>query len=131
MDKPINEDVDSVKIPVIEEKISYRTERRPVGKVRLTKQVHHETVTVDESVTTETAEVQRMPMDRFVDEVPTIRQEEDVTIIPVVEEVIVKRLRLVEEIHIRKTRQTKHDAREVSLRKETVDIQRTSLDTEQ
>ena len=125
------EDITSAKIPVVEEKISYRTQRQATGKVRITKQVHHETVEVDESFTTETAEVKRVPVDRFVDEPPTVRQEGDLTIVPVVEEVLVKRLRLVEEIHIQKTKETQTDTREVSLRQETVGIQRDSPDTKQ
>ena len=130
--KPTKEkDVASAKIPVVEEKISYRTQRQVTGKVRITKQAHHEAVEVDESFTTETAEVTRVPIDRFVDELPTVRQEGDLTIVPVVEEVLVKRLRLVEEIHIQRTKKTQTDTREVSLRQETVEIQRDSLDTKQ
>lgn len=125
------EDVTSVKAPIVEEKVSYRTQRQATGKVRVTKRVHHEAVEVDESVTTETAEVKRVSINRFIDERPTIRQEGDLTIVPIVEEVIVKRLRLVEEIHIQKTKETKTDTREVSLRQDTVEIQRVSLDPEQ
>jgi len=48
-------------------------------------------------------EIQRVPIDQVVDTPPSVRTEGDITIIPVLEEVLVvkKRLLLKEEIHIR------------------------------
>ena len=47
-----------------------------------------------------------MPIDRQVDVAPKIRIEGDLTIVPVLEEILVveKRLILKEEVHIRRTR---------------------------
>ena len=52
----------------------------------------------------ETVEVTRVPVDRMIESAPEIRTEGDVTILPVVEEVLVfeKRLVLKEELHIRR-----------------------------
>jgi len=52
----------------------------------------------------ETIEITRVPVDAFIDAAPEIRVEGDLTILPVVEEVLVveKRLVLVEEVHIRR-----------------------------
>lgn len=49
-------------------------------------------------------EIRRVKVDREVDHVPKVRVEGDVTIVPVVEEVLVveKRLVLKEEVHISK-----------------------------
>jgi hypothetical protein len=55
---------------------------------------------------TEEAGVERVPVNRLIDTEPQTRQEGDVTVIPIVEEVLVveKRLLLKEEIRIRRTR---------------------------
>ena len=55
-----------------------------------------------------------------------MRQEGDVTIIPIYEErlVVEKRLVLKEELHIRKEQQEVHDPQQVTLRREYVDVER-------
>ena len=52
----------------------------------------------------ESVEVTRVPIDKVVETAPEIRTEGDVTILPIVEEVLVveKRLVLKEEVHIRR-----------------------------
>jgi stress response protein YsnF len=67
-----------------------------------------------------------VPIDKVVDKVPTIRQENDTTIIPVLEEVLVveKRLVLKEELHIRRRLAQVDVEVPVSLRKQRVVIDR-------
>ena len=71
-------------------------------------QVKTVTDTVDQAVgaylLSEAYEVTRVAIDRQVDTAPVIRTEGDVTIVPVLEEVLVveKRLVLKEEIHLRR-----------------------------
>ena len=64
----------------------------------------------------------RVPIDREVDAVPSIRTEGDVTIIPVVEERIVVRCQLVlrEEVHVRNLRAVSTVRVPVELRRQTV-----------
>jgi len=50
---------------------------------------------IDEELTQVRVEIERVPIDRAVDVVPPIRQEGDITIIPVVEEIVVVERRLV------------------------------------
>lgn len=117
-------------IPIIEERVSYDTQREQTGRVRITKQVHEETVDVNESLTRENVQVERVPKDEFIDGTPpSIRHEGDVTIIPVVEEVLIKRLRLIEELHVSKTTETHTDTNEVVLRKEQLVVERDSPET--
>ena len=56
----------------------------------------------------ETVEVTRVPIDKVVETAPEIRTDGDVTIVPVLEEVLVveKRLVLKEELHIRRRVET-------------------------
>ena len=81
--------------------------------------LHHEQVVVE-----------RVAIGRIVDAVPPVRQEGDVTIMPVVEEelVMVRRLILKEEVHLRRVRTTVPFTETVSLRRQTVSVTRTPLD---
>ncbi len=72
-------------------------------------------VNIDEPLFTDDVSVERVPVNRIVDAVPETRQEGDVTIIPVIEEVITveKRLLLREEVRIRRSRTEVHQPRTV------------------
>lgn len=80
------------------------TKRRVVTR---TVQVRTLTDMVEDSVeadlTTTDAVIERLPVGRIIDAVPQTRVENGVTIVPVFEEVLVieRRIRLVEELHIR------------------------------
>jgi stress response protein YsnF len=87
---------------------------------------------IDEELTHVRVEIERVPIDRTVEVVPPIRQEEDITIIPVVEEVIVveRRLVLKEEVWVRHV-STKEQHREtVMLRRQEAVITREERDSE-
>ena len=73
------------------------------GKVRVRTEVESVEQVVREVLTDETVEVTRVPIDRRVEQVPQIRTENGVTIVPVLEErlVVEKQLFLREELHIR------------------------------
>src|SRR3954447_380018 len=113
-------------IPIAEEELRVEKRETVTGRVR----VRTEVDTVEElaraSLDTETVEVQRVPIDRMVDTAPTVRTEGDVTIVPVVEEVVVveKRLLLKEELHIRRRRTTKDVEIPVTLRKQRAVVER-------
>jgi stress response protein YsnF len=72
-----------------------------------------------------------VPIDRVVDVAPAVRTENDVTIVPVVEEVLVveKRLVLKEELHIRRKAETKPVEVPVTLRKQRAVVERLAPDT--
>lgn len=73
---------------------------------------------VHEHVTKEAVTIHREPVEAEIEAVPPIRQDGDLTIIPVVEErlVLVRKLVLVEEIRVRKTRTSKLVEEAVELR---------------
>jgi hypothetical protein len=91
------------RIEVAEERVRVTT--RPVAHGAV--QVHLTTEEVEETVRAtlrgRRATVERVPMDRELTEAPAVRQEGDVVVVPVVEEILVveRRLRLREEIHLR------------------------------
>ena len=111
-------------IPVVEEELNVAKRQMVTGKVRITKTIREEEAVVDEPLRVERVQVERVPIDRVVEAVPETRREGDVTIIPVVEEVLIKRLVLKEEIRITRTVQERHHPEKVILRREEVKIER-------
>lgn len=93
-------------------------------------QVHVHTVTrehpVDELLTHERVEIERVAIGRPVDAIPADREEGDTTVIPVVEEVVVVHRQLVlrEELRIRRVRVTEHHRETVSLRAQEAVVER-------
>jgi uncharacterized protein (TIGR02271 family) len=119
---PTTDDV----IPIVEETATLEKRDVVTGRVR----VHTQTSTQEEMVSAalERTDVQvtRVPVEREIDAAPPIRTEGDVTIIPVVEEILVveKRLVLREEIHVRQTATTQSVEVPVTLRKQEAVIDR-------
>ncbi len=114
-------------IPVIHEEVEIGKRTVETGSgVRISKSVREEEQTVDLPLIEERVEVERVRVDKPVDGPVPVRHVGDTIIVPVVEEVLVvqKQLRLVEELHIRKTRTGKHQPQTVTLRKEEVTVER-------
>ncbi|WP_338105552.1 YsnF/AvaK domain-containing protein [Microvirga tunisiensis] len=113
-------------VPVVEESAIIGKRQVVTGHVR----VRTVTDTVEElahaSVQREDIEVTRVPIDRVVETAPEIRTEGDVTIVPVLEEVLVveKRLVLKEELHIRRRVETETVEVPVTLRKQRAVVER-------
>ncbi|HLV79214.1 MAG TPA: YsnF/AvaK domain-containing protein [Chthonomonadaceae bacterium] len=114
-------------IPVIREEASVEKQVVQTGRARIHKKVVERQETWDEPLEREEVEIERVPVNQIVcDPVPTVRQEGDVLILPLLEEVLVveKRVMLKEEVHIRRRRSTFHHPVQVSLRSEEVRIER-------
>lgn len=117
-------------IPLAEEELVVGRRTAERGRVRVSKTVRESEALVQDSLLREEVEVERVAVDRVVQEVPEIRYEADVLVIPVVEEVAVvqKQLVLKEELHVRKRlRQTPHEER-VTLRSEEAAVERITGD---
>lgn len=113
-------------VPVVEETAVVYKERFVTDQVRLHKRVQETREALDIPVQTETLDVERVPVGRFVDAPPEIRTEGSTTVYPVVEEVLVveKRLRLVEEVRVTRRRSTRHVREQVTLRHEKITVER-------
>jgi uncharacterized protein (TIGR02271 family) len=85
----------------------------------------HETF-VDEALNHERVQIERIPVGRQVEAIPSVRQEGDTTILSVVEEtlIITRRLILKEEVHIRRLHVSEPHQEAVVLRKQEVVITR-------
>jgi stress response protein YsnF len=84
---------------------------------------------VDEELTHERVEVERVPIRRPVDVAPPVREEGDITIIPVVEEIVVveRRLILKEDVWIRRVFVSERHRETVMVRKQDAVITRTEV----
>jgi uncharacterized protein (TIGR02271 family) len=114
-------------IPVVEERLEVSRERVETGRVRISKSVESREVVVDDPLKRETVRVEHVPINQVVTgEVPQVREEGDVTVIPILEERVVTRteLVLVEEVRIHRDHSEYHDPQRVTLRKEVVAVER-------
>ena len=99
-------------IPLVEERLAIEKRQVETGRVRVRVEVDEREEMVSAELRRDEVEVERVPMNIPVREIPSVRLEGSTTIIPVVEEVVVveKRLVLVEEIHLRrKSSSTTHE----------------------
>ena len=120
-------------IPVVEERLEVVRERVETGRVRIRKSVEAREVVVNDPLKRETVRVEHVPINQVVTgDVPQVREEGDVTVIPILEERVVTRteLVLVEEVRIHRDHSEYHDPQRVTLRKEVVAVERFGEDGE-
>jgi uncharacterized protein (TIGR02271 family) len=118
-------------IPVIAEELTIEKEKIVRGSVKVHKRIETREEIVDAPVTHEEVVVERVTVNRLIDDaVPDVRDEDGVLIIPLIEEVLVveKRFLLREEVRVSKHRKTENSPQTVTLRREVVDIERTDND---
>lgn len=110
----------------MEESLRVEAERVVTGRVRVTTRSDLNEEIARASLAGERVEVTRETIGREISEAPPTRVEGDVTIIPVLEEIVVieKRLMLVEEIRIRKIATVEEVSIPVTLRKQRVTVER-------
>jgi uncharacterized protein (TIGR02271 family) len=117
---------DAAAIPLLEERLSITKRQVETGRVRVRVTVEERAETVTEQLLRDDLQIEHVPKNIRVTEVPHVRMEGNTTIIPVVEEVVVveKALMLVEEIHI--CRNAVAETREipVTLRSERASVER-------
>src|SRR4051812_47773813 len=120
-------------VPVVAEFGHISAEPVEVGRVRIVKTVREDEETLDVPLMRENVEVQRVPVNEFVPEVPQVRYEGDTMIVPLVEEVLVieKRLMLKEELHVTRRRTVEKTTQHVKLRTEEARVERVHPGQEQ
>lgn len=119
-------------IPVLAETLYVQKREVETGRVRLIKSVHEQEEIVDEPLLREEVTVERIPINQIWEgPAPSLRYEGDVLVVPLLEEVLVveKRLRLKEELHIRRIQQTVHAPQTVTVRSEEVTLERIKPET--
>lgn len=109
-------------IPVIEEQVTIGKEVKETGRIRIEKRVSQREETVDLSLSRDEHTIEHIPRNIYVDTIPVMRHEGNTIIIPVLEEVIVKRTLLVEEIRITKNTVQTNGQQNITLHKEIVTV---------
>ena len=91
-------------IPVIEETVSLSKQAMVTGRVRVSTQTETVDHLLPADLSSTEVEVVRVPVNRRIDAVPEVTTQDDLTIIPVVEErlVVTRELYLREEVHVRR-----------------------------
>jgi uncharacterized protein (TIGR02271 family) len=123
---PEESETSSFAISVAHERLQVSKRQVLKSKVKVHKTVEEHLETVNLPLQRESVEIVRVPKDEIVTEASGSRREGDTLILPIYEEVLVveKRLRLVEEVHVKTKTIWHHDVREVLLRQEKVKLER-------
>ena len=102
------------------------------GKVRVTTSTDYVEELATATLASVEVEVTEVPVGREVTTVPTVRVEGDVTIVPIVEEILIveKRLVLARELHIARKPRSETVEMPVTLRRQTASVERVADDTE-
>ncbi len=116
-------------IPVIAEELVITKKVVPVETVRLVTTTEQVPERVDVDLNREQWEVTRMPIGVEVGERTPVRIEGEATIYPLFEERLITRkaLFLTEEIHVRRTMETRRETVNAELRREVLTVERTAL----
>jgi uncharacterized protein (TIGR02271 family) len=116
------------RIPVTEERARVDKQMIERGVVKVSTSIKHSEHLLTQTLRHEDVDIRRVPVDREVEAMPDVRQEGDVTVIPIVEEraVLVKRLVLVEELHVHRRTVAEVVQVPVSLRSTEISVERHS-----
>ena len=116
-------------IPIIEEELKISKRIVPTAHVRIQKSVNTYDVQLDEPLAISSVRIQKVSLGHVVDAAPTVRNEGNTVIYPVLEErlVITKELVLVEEIRVTNEFSELRDTQVVSMRREHLDVTRESV----
>lgn len=122
----MTEEQEVTAIPLVEERAVIAKREIETGRYRVRVSVEEREDFVPVELSHVDAEIERVPINRAVSQLPSVRLEGSTTIIPVVEEVMVmeKRLIVVEEIHVRRKSVTQTQQVPVRIKFEQVHIDR-------
>src|SRR5271155_4714895 len=119
-------DFHEIVVPLHEEQASLAKRRIVTGRVQVSTVTREREQLLDEELVREHVEIERIPIGKQVEVAPTVREEGDITVIPVVEEILVveRRLVLKEEIRVRRVRSNESHRERVMLRRQEAIITR-------
>ena len=122
----------ALRIPLHVEEISVSRRETKKANVQVALVTGTREQLIDEELTHVRVEIERVPIDQPVEAVPPIRQEGDITIIPVVEEVVIveRRLVLKEEVRVRRVSTKEQHQETVVLRQQEAVVTREEPDSQ-
>jgi len=119
-------DPQEVVLPLYEEQASIAKRRIVTGRVQVSRVTSEHEQLIDETLAREQVEIERTPIGKPVQALPSVREEGDTIVIPIVEEVLVveRRLILKEEVRVRRVRSNEAHRERVMLRRQEAVITR-------
>jgi stress response protein YsnF len=121
-----------LRIPLHVEEISVSRHEIKKAKIQVALVTGTREQLIDEELTHVRVEIERVPIDRTVEVAPPTRQEGDITIIPIVEEIVVveRRLVLKEEVRVRRVSTKEQHQETVVLRQQEAVVTREEPDSQ-
>jgi len=119
-------DPQEVVVPLYEEQASVAKRRIVTGRVQVSRVTNEHEQLIEETLAREQVEIERTPIGKPVQVLPSIREEGDTIIVPIVEEVLIveRRLILKEEVRVRRVRSNQAHRERVRLRRQEAVITR-------
>jgi uncharacterized protein (TIGR02271 family) len=123
---------EDLRIPLPVEEVSVSRREIKQANVQIALNTRTREQLIDEELTHVRVEIERFSIDQTVEAVPPIRQEGDITIIPVVEEVVIveRRLVLKEEVRVRRVSTKEQHQETVVLRQQEAVVTREEPDSQ-
>jgi stress response protein YsnF len=118
---------ETLSIPVLAEQVTVDVRPGRMKRARVRRRVVSEARVVETPIRHERLEVTRVPVDLLVDQAPEPRRDGDTLIVPCIEEVavVVKRLRVREELRIRVVKEQTLHRETVTLRRHEIEVEST------
>jgi uncharacterized protein (TIGR02271 family) len=119
-------DAEVATIPLVEERLHVGKREVESGRLRIRVDVNEREERVVEDLERDEVTIERVPRNERLTEIPHVRLEGSVTVIPVVEEVVVveKALMLVEEIRVHRASSSERTDIAVTVRSEEAVVER-------
>lgn len=123
---------DEMRLPLVEESAVVAKRTVETGRVRIDIETDEREELLRDMLMREDVRIERVPIGRPIEEIPPPREEGDVTIIPIVDEIAIveKRLMLREELHIVRVRTVEPVEQRVTLRSTRAVVERAEVPTE-
>ena len=120
-------------VPLYTEEMSVSKRVVPKSRVQVSRVTRQQEQLVDELLGREHVEIDRTAIDKPIDAMPSVREEGDTIIVPVVEEVLIieRLLVLKEEVRIRRIREEERHQEHITIRKQEAIVTRSPKDEEQ
>jgi stress response protein YsnF len=122
---------DDPTLRLVAEEVHVAKDTRETGRVHVSTQTHAREALIAEDLARERVEIETIPVGLRITAVPSVRQEGDTTIVPIVEEILVveRHLLLKEEIRITRVRTIERHQETVLLRHQEAVVTRNQSDT--
>ncbi|WP_241587191.1 DUF2382 domain-containing protein [Rosenbergiella epipactidis] len=125
-----NEQPEELIIPLVEERVEIEKKQYVKSQFQVERKTETKKVDINEQLISRQAEIKHVPIGHYISDIPQIREENGVKIIPIFEEhiEIVKKIYLKEEIRIESHESVNEFKSEETLKYQTVSQKRISTD---